>query len=170
MCRPPAQGACACVVPSPASQPWGRSTGPVLGRGVGHSCVGALRCVPYSGSGRLGCCSVPSGLNTALGACKEPVGSWSRGHKDSLPSEVPTHVKGCQVSLRGEGRLCLPLLPAQGCHLTCLCQQEMSRCCCLRCLLAGGQSKKGRAVDEQAGCSAGSASPGCHGAHRDGCC
>lgn len=166
----PPQGACARVVPSPASQPWGRSTGLVLGHGVGHSCVGALRCVPYSGSGRLGCCSVPSGLNTAPGACLEPVGCWSRGHKDSLPFEVPTHVNGCQVSLRGEGRLCLPLLPAQGCHLTRLCQQEMSRSCCLWCLLARGQSKKGRAVDEQAGCNAGSASLGCDGACRDGCC
>lgn len=26
-----------------------------------------------------------------------------------MPSEVPIHVNGCRVRLRGEGRLCLPL-------------------------------------------------------------
>lgn len=98
----PPQGACACVVPSPASQPWDWSTGLALGRGVGHGvwhgCRGFTLC-PLQRVREVGL--LPSPFWAGYGPRSLPRAGvlLEQRPEDSLPSEVPAHVNGCRVSL-----------------------------------------------------------------------
>lgn len=127
VCHPP--GEAAHVSCPPECQPRGWCWAVVWGTVA----LGSVLC-PLHGSRRLGYCPGPAGLGKALGAVPELGHCWSRGHEDSLPPDVPTYVKGCQV------RASFACHCSQGCHPAHLGSQGHAG---VWCLLPRGCSKKG---------------------------